>query len=75
MIRLQSFLIRAEAEMACALLRSEGISCIIKSDDCGGLRPNLAFSTGGSIVYVEEKDYPKAVILINPEIKTKKRKK
>lgn len=75
MKELQSFLTRAEAEMACELLRAEGIVCVVKSDDCGGLRPNIAFSTGGSMVYVDEKDYTKAMKLIEPALKAKKKKK
>ena len=75
MRKLQSFSIRAEAEMACELLKAAGISCVIQSDDCGGLRPNIAFATGGSMVYVDEKDYLKALKLIAPAPKAKKKKK
>ncbi|MEI6092185.1 MAG: DUF2007 domain-containing protein [bacterium] len=75
MKELQSFSTRAEAELVCSLLRDEGIACIIKSDDCGGMRPNLAFATGGSQIYVDEKDYSKATQLLNPKTKIKKHKK
>ena len=66
MKELQSFSTRAEAEMACDILKGKGIPSIIKADDCGGLRPSMAFASGGYIVYVEEGDYSEALKLIAP---------
>ena len=74
MKELQSFSTRTEAEMACDILKNNGITSMVKSDDCGGMRPALAFSTGGYIVYVEEKDYTSALQLIASTPKTKKKK-
>ncbi|MEI6080126.1 MAG: DUF2007 domain-containing protein [bacterium] len=74
MKELLSFSTRAEAEMFCSVLENNGISCLVKADDCGGMRPALAFSTGGYMIYVEENDYTNAYALIGPEKKTKKKK-
>ena len=74
MKELKSFSTRAEAEMLCSVLENNGISCLVKADDCGGMRPALAFSTGGYMVFVEEKDYSKALELTKPTSKNKKKK-
>lgn len=46
MVVLGSFSDRFTAEAAASLLGSEGIPAIVKSEDAGGIRPELAFSSG-----------------------------
>jgi len=70
---LQSFSTRAEAEMACDILKDNGIPSIIKTDDCGGMRPSMAFASGGYVIYIEEGYYTMALKLIEPMPKTKKK--
>ena len=46
-ICLRTFLIRNEAELDQALLRSCGFETIIQADDAGGMQPHLLFGNGG----------------------------
>ena len=39
---------------------------MIKSDDCGGIRPELAFN-GGAKLFVDEKDYDKVKEILEKE--------
>jgi hypothetical protein len=39
---------RQEAEFASSLLAECGIEAMVSADDCGGVRPELAFTSGGS---------------------------
>jgi hypothetical protein len=47
---------RFEAEVDMNLLESYKIKSIVFSDDCGGIDPSLAFTTGGARLLVNEKD-------------------
>ena len=42
----KSFRNRFEAGMAEALLKEQGLNVLVQSDDCGGIRPDLAFTRG-----------------------------
>ena len=46
-ICLRTYLIRNEAELDQALLRSCGFETIIQADDAGGMQPHLLFGNGG----------------------------
>ncbi|MCP4600907.1 MAG: DUF2007 domain-containing protein [Proteobacteria bacterium] len=54
-ILIQTYSYRYEAELAQALLDTEGIESTIRADDAGGLGIGLAFS-GGVRIFVDEKD-------------------
>jgi hypothetical protein len=43
-----------EARMAEGLLESAGIDCMVQKDDCGGMRPHLAWSKGVKLLVREE---------------------
>lgn len=51
---------RAEAEMVLELLNNMGIAGHVQSDDLGGLRPDVAFATGGARICVAPGDEAKA---------------
>ena len=53
----REFYSRDEAEIVRELLRANGIESFVNSDDCGSIRPELAFSRGVQL-YVAEKDAP-----------------
>ena len=55
---------RPEAEMFKALLEGNGISAIVRSDDNGGMRPELTFGHGAEI-QVQEKDFERAEKIIS----------
>ena len=41
LIRIRTYLTGVDAELARATLEAAGIDCLIRADDCGGLRPHL----------------------------------
>jgi Putative prokaryotic signal transducing protein len=45
-----------EAEVAKAALESAGIDAMIQADSAGGMRPHLAWASGGFKVLVREED-------------------
>lgn len=60
LICIKVFLNRFEAELAKNLLEDSGINSVISADDCGGLRPDIGFSTGNVSLLVGKDDYEKA---------------
>ncbi len=63
-IEVKVFSNRIEADIAKSLLESEGIPTLIKADDQGGMRPQLAFS-GGVKLFVMQKDAEEAKRLLD----------
>lgn len=55
-----TFLYRHQADHAKGLLEDQGIESMVSADDCGGIRPNLSFGTGGVRIFVNKEDYKKA---------------
>ena len=53
----REFYSRDEAEIVRELLRANGIESFVNSDDCGSIRPELAFSRGVQL-YVADEDAP-----------------
>ena len=45
-----------QAEIAKSALTSTGIEAMIQADSAGGMRPHIAFSTGGFKLLVREED-------------------
>ncbi len=45
-VEIAKFFNRVEAELACARLRADDISAYLKTDDAGGLHPELDFTRG-----------------------------
>jgi Putative prokaryotic signal transducing protein len=56
LIVLRGFESQWEAEMAKSALGSAGIDAMIQADSAGGMRPHLAWSSGGFKVLVREED-------------------
>ncbi len=63
--RFNRFTSKAEAELACGLLRSHGIDAYVSVDDAGGNRPDFAFSIGGTVVVVPDDDHEQAQALLD----------
>ena len=55
---------RLEAELEKGLLDSRGIQAMISSDDAGGMRPDLSWSTGGVRLLVKQEDADRALELL-----------
>lgn len=72
MKKLKSFSNQAEALMISNLLNDNDINSFVRSDDIGGMTPGVAFTTGGYIVFIDEKDYPEALKLIEAFTNIKK---
>lgn len=55
-----------EAEMIKGALESAGLDAIIQADSVGGMRPHVAWSSGGFRVLVREEDIDEARACLNP---------
>ena len=64
-IAIRSFATRFEAEMAQSMLSSHGIKSIVEGDDCGGVRPDIAFTSGGFELKVSVMDVDRANQLLS----------
>ncbi len=56
LIVLGSFASEMEAEMAKGALESAGIATMIQADSAGGMRPHIAWATGGFKLLVRPQD-------------------
>ena len=56
-----------EAEMAKGALQAAGIDAIIQADDVGGMRPHVAWSSGGFKLIVREEDAAAAREILQPQ--------
>jgi hypothetical protein len=56
----------SEAEMAKSALESAEIDAIIQGDSVGGMRPHMAWSTGGFKLLVRAEDEPAAQQVLEP---------
>ena len=55
-----------EAEMAKGTLEAAGIDAMIQADSAGGMRPHLAWASGGSKLLVREEDAAAAHDVLEP---------
>ena len=58
LIRIRTYLTGVDAELARATLEAAGIDCLIRADDCAGLRPHLQM--GGVELLVRAEDAQEA---------------
>ena len=56
LVVVHAFATEAEAEMARSALESAGIDSMIQADSAGGMRPHVAWASGGFKVLVREED-------------------
>ena len=66
LVIVQSFSTLSEAEMAKGALESAEIDAMIQGDSVGGMRPHMAWSTGGFKLLVRAKDQPAAQQVLEP---------
>jgi len=66
LIVVHTFASQPEAEVAKTALESAGIDAMIKADTAGGMRPHIAWSSGGFQVLVREEDVAEAREVLEP---------
>jgi hypothetical protein len=65
--RIERFASRADAELARAVLETNGIPAYVSGDDAGGLHPEIPYGIGGTAVVVPEDRYAEAIALLDDE--------
>jgi hypothetical protein len=61
-----TYLTAVDADLARTVLEAEGIECMIRSDDCGGLRPHLWMH--GVELLVRSDDAPRAAEILGTAV-------
>lgn len=65
LVAVRTYVNHFEADVARTALEAAGIDCLIRSDDCGGLRPHLWL--GGVQLVVREDDAERANEVLSRE--------
>ncbi len=60
LVIIHSYASQPEAELARSALAAAGIESMIQADSIGGMRPHVAWASGGFKVLVREEDEPEA---------------
>jgi putative signal transducing protein len=66
LVVIHSFATQQEADMAKSALESAGIEVMIQADAVGGMRPHVAWSSGGFKLLVREDDAEDAREVLAP---------
>ena len=67
LVCVKTFPDRLQADMARSLLEANGITASVSADDVGGMRPDLAFTSGGVKLFVLDDNADKALALLNED--------
>jgi len=67
LVCVKTFADRLQADMARLLLEANGITASVSADDMGGMRPDLAFTSGGVKLFVLDDNADKALALLNED--------
>jgi hypothetical protein len=65
LVTVGTFLNHVDADLAKSALEAAGIDAMIRSDDCGGVRPHLWM--GGIQLLVRDEDAQRAIEILNTE--------
>ena len=65
MARIDRFVSRADADLACGLLQVHGIDAFVSGDDAGGMRPDIPFGIGGTAIVVADEDLEEALAILD----------
>ena len=68
LVCVKTFADRLQADMARSLLEANGITASVSADDMGGMRPDLAFTSGGVKLFVLDDNADKALALLNEDV-------
>ena len=67
LVCVKTFADRLQADMARSLLEANGIIASVSADDMGGMRPDLAFTSGGVKLFVLDNNADKALAILNED--------
>ena len=67
LVCVKTFADRLQADMARSLLEANGITASVSADDMGGMRPDLAFTSGGVKLFVLDDNADKALTLLGED--------
>lgn len=67
LVCVKTFADRLQADMARSLLEANGITASVSADDMGGMRPDLAFTSGGVKLFVLDDNADKALEILNED--------
>lgn len=65
MARIDRFTTRTQAELAAGFLHAHGFDARVSADDAGGVRPEIAFGIGGTVVVVPDHQLEEALALLD----------
>ncbi len=65
LVVIRAFGTAAEAEQAKSALESAGIASMIQADSVGGMRPHVAWASGGYKILVREDDADEASAILS----------
>lgn len=68
LVCVKTFPDRLQADMAKAVLEAHGIKASVSADDAGGMRPHLAFTSGGVKLFVLDENADKAMEILSEEL-------
>ncbi|PYY10483.1 MAG: hypothetical protein DMG61_21685 [Acidobacteria bacterium] len=68
LIVVRTFATEAEADVAASALEAAEIDAMIQADTAGGMRPHIAWATGGFKVLVREEDADEAREILKPRM-------
>jgi hypothetical protein len=66
LVVVESFASRPDADMAKSALEAAGIDSMIQADSIGGMRPHVAWASGGFKLLVREEDVDAAREVLDP---------
>jgi hypothetical protein len=66
LVVVRAFATGPEAELAKSALESAGIDAMIQADSAGGMRPHLAWASGGFKILVRDEDAAAARDVLEP---------
>lgn len=69
LVVVQTFSTQFEADMAISALEAAEIDAIIQADTAGGMRPHIAWASGGFKVLVREEDALEAKEILESRIR------
>ena len=67
LVVVRTFSTEAEANIAVSALHAAEIDAIIQADTAGGMRPHIAWASGGFKLLVREEDADEARKILKPE--------
>ncbi len=68
LVCVKTFADRLQADMTRSSLEANGITASVSANDRGGMRPDLAFTSGGVKLFVIDENAAKALEVLNDDV-------